>query len=116
VARGNLVDPAGGRLGGVGEMSKLGWFVFQIVVISAVWYACYQGAAEHNFEGTTEQRAITQSLMLAVGVAYVLTLVGTRAMDALLSRLNSRRATHKGLRQSGLATTGNATSHKLIGE
>jgi hypothetical protein len=96
----------------VGAMSKLGWFVFQIVVISAVWYACYQGAAEHNFEGTTEQRAIAQSLMLAVGVAYGLTFIGTKAMDALLSRLNSRSA-HKGLRQRGLAATRNATRQKL---
>jgi hypothetical protein len=92
-------------------MSKLGWFVFQIVVISAVWYACYQGAAEHGFEGTTEQRAIAGSLALGIGAAYGLTWL----LGGLFSRLEARAA-HKGLRQSSRPRirAGSGPSQELI--
>jgi hypothetical protein len=95
VARGSLACPAGVGAVGVGAVSKLGWYAFQGVIIGAVFYACYQGAAEHGFEGTTEQRAIAGSLALGIGVAYGL----TWALGWLFSRLEARAA-HKGLRQS----------------
>jgi hypothetical protein len=68
-------------------MSKLGWFVFQIIVIIAVWYACYQGAAEKGFEGTSEGRAISYSLLIGVAVAYGLTLLLVLLFDLFPRRL-----------------------------
>jgi hypothetical protein len=68
-------------------MSRLGWFVFQIVVISAVWYACYQGAAEKGFEGTSEGRAISYSLLIGIAVAYGLTFLLVWLFDLFPRRL-----------------------------
>jgi hypothetical protein len=74
-------------------MSKLGWFVFQIVVISAVWYACYQGAAEKGFEGTSEGRAISYSLLIGIGVAYGLTFLLVWIFDLFPRRLFGQKQT-----------------------
>jgi hypothetical protein len=97
VARGNLVDPAGGRLGGVGAMSKLGWFVFQGVIIGFVVWATHV----ESIKTGTPANPLAVGAVGVVLAAFMTALV-SRVADSLRSRRSRLAAEQSAGKQTSL--------------
>jgi hypothetical protein len=96
VARGNLVDPAGGRLGGDGEM-KLFWYAFQGVIIGFVVWATH-------VESLKTGNAVNPLAVGAVGVvlAAFMTALVSRVSDSLRGRRSRLAAQQSAGKQTSL--------------
>jgi hypothetical protein len=96
VARGNLVDPAGVRLGGVGAM-KLFWYAFQGVIIGFVVWATH-------VESLKTGNAVNPLAVGAVGVvlAAFMTALVSRVSDSLRGRRSRLAAQQSAGKQTSL--------------
>jgi hypothetical protein len=105
VARGNVVDPAGVWLGGDGAMSKLGWFVFQVLVMSGFVWLVAAVAAEDGSNITRPGLMI----FFAVFFAWFLTIYVSIYVE-LFASLKRRFFGKKGASESPGPSVGSGSS------